>query len=296
MKNYVVRKYMEGEGLGGMMGEFANLYAFHIMTGLIPSCLCGEDSLAFKFFNKEKENVLNIFECFPKVKEDFQLLNYSDYEWNQINIGHLRLEPLALKVLEDRSRGVNYNVDLRSFKVCYQWYPKKKHIYDLFAFNESLIKKSLLNIPRNNNKKIIAVSVRMEYFLKQKQGENVEHISLSIDFYKKAFAFFGKLNNTFLIFSDYIHEASELLKPLEKEYDIAYTKETLSSAEGMATFSLCDHFISSNSSFSFWGALLSKSENKKIICCEKFLYDHSPSSGTLNGRWYPPEFTAINQI
>lgn len=295
MKNYVTRRYAIGEGLGSMIGDFVGIYIFSRLSGLTPSYLTDDDYSVFNFFNEGKENVLNILECFPNVKEKFKSLNYSDHKWNKISIGSSYFEPLASNVLKDRSQGLTYNLDLETFRMYYQWYSYKEDVFDFFTFSESLIKKSLLNIPQNN-KKIIAVSLRMEYYMTQKQGQKTDHISLSVDFYKKAFALFGNHNNTFLIFSDYIYEASKLLKPLEKEYDIKYTKDTLSSAEGMATFSLCDHFISSNSSFSFWGSLLSKSKNKKIVCCEKFLYDHCSLSRILNGRWYPPEFTPINQI
>lgn len=295
MKNYVTRKYVGGEGLGGMIGDFANIYIFSKLSGLTPSYLIDDNYSTFEFFNKGKKNVLNITECFPNVKEKFKLLNYFDHKWLKINIGYSYFEPLVFKILKDRNQGLTYNLNLETFKMYHQWYSYKEDVFDFFTFSEPLIKKSLLNIPKNN-KNIIAVSLRMEYYMKQKQGQKVDHISLSIDFYKKAFALFGNHNNTFLIFSDYIYEASKLLKPLEKEYDIKYTEETLSSAEGMASFSLCDHFIISNSSFSFWGALLSKSKNKKIVCCEKFLYDHCPASRILNGKWYPAEFTPINQI
>ena len=75
-----------------------------------------------------------------------------------------------------------------------------------------------------------------------------------------------------------------------------YTKENMSSAEGMATLSLCDSIINSNSSFSFWASLLNKNINKKIIAPNYFLHPSHAGAGFLNHRWFPSEWVGLDEV
>ena len=51
MENYVTRRYPIGEGLGGMIGDFAGIYVFSRLSGLTPSYLIDDDYSTFNFFN-----------------------------------------------------------------------------------------------------------------------------------------------------------------------------------------------------------------------------------------------------
>lgn len=68
---------------------------------------------------------------------------------------------------------------------------------------------------------------------------------------------------------------------------------TDSEKEDLALLSLCDHHIISNSSYSWWGAYLSKNENKKIVCPTNYLKSYHQSSW-INGSWYPTNWFNIN--
>ena len=68
---------------------------------------------------------------------------------------------------------------------------------------------------------------------------------------------------------------------------------TDSEKEDLALMSLCDHHITANSSYSWWGAFLCKNSNKKIICPTNWLMAYHQSSW-INGRYYPPTWINID--
>tara|TARA_R110000822_G_scaffold187556_1_gene326315 strand:- start:342 stop:1211 length:870 start_codon:yes stop_codon:yes gene_type:complete len=68
---------------------------------------------------------------------------------------------------------------------------------------------------------------------------------------------------------------------------------TDSEKEDLALLSLCDHHITANSSYSWWGAYLSKNPNKRIICPTNYL-DSRHESSWINGSYYPPTWVNID--
>ena len=291
-KRYVIRRYLSGDGFGAKMGNYAILYAIHLGTGLIPAYLKDEGSEAFDFFNKGKDNVLDIDDAFPNVKKVFEKINFSEHEWQHVNTGIMPLENIIYSIIVNRKLGQFPNFSFEWFQRYTLWYAFRREVAELCTFDSDLINKAKTNLP-NVNKKIVGVSFRNEY---KKFNSTGGHSKLGVDYYRKAFSFFPKEDYCFLIFADFFEQCPEVLDQLSSEYNIMYTKENMSSAEGMATLSLCDSIINSNSSFSFWASLLNKNINKKIICPNHFLEPNHAAAAFLNHQWFPSEWTGLNEI
>jgi hypothetical protein len=147
----------------------------------------------------------------------------------------------------------------------------------------------------NNNNPTVSIHVRRgDYLLPN-------HHFASLDdgeYYEKAIVqeFWHPNDYNFVVFSN----------------DIPYTKEmfgggniwfvepvggekvcTDSEKEDLALMSLCDHHITANSSYSWWGAFLCKNPTKKVICPTNWLKSYHPSSW-INGRYFPPTWINID--
>lgn len=128
---------------------------------------------------------------------------------------------------------------------------------------------SFCNIEKNTNAQInsdnnkIGISVRCgEDFVANK------YPICNLDYYQKAIDYFQQIyrNITFVVFSDDINKAKKVL-PKEVSYIFV---ENSSPIEDLIKMRTCNHFIISNSSFSWWGAYLGTNDSKKVIFPEKW--------------------------
>ncbi len=125
--------------------------------------------------------------------------------------------------------------------------------------------KSLLSKIASSNS--IAVSLRLG-------DDYVKSNSLNIcteDYYIKGLEYvFNKVENAkVFIFSDEIDKAKEMRFPYPVEF-----VEGFNDYESLRLMYSCDHFVISNSSFSWWGAYLSDNVNKIIVAPSKW-YNNS---------------------
>lgn len=100
-------------------------------------------------------------------------------------------------------------------------------------------------------------------------GHRSENMSLQETYYVKAVEYFNKTmdNPTFFVFSDKIEKAKKLFSSINNQ--MKYVELTASMEKGMLydleLMKSCKNFVIANSTFSWWGAYLSESENKKVI-------------------------------
>jgi hypothetical protein len=194
---------------------------------------------------------------------------------------------------------VNYNLVGR-FDLYTYWYNDikteveawkyKKPLQDQAENRMSEIKKYF-----GNNNPTVSIHIRRGDY------NHPNHHFCSLDdgaYYEKAIVenFLPIEDYNFIIFSNDINYAKEMfigdniwfVEPIGGEKVC-----TDSEKEDLALMSLCDHHITANSSYSWWGAFLCKNPNKKIICPTNWLKSYHPSSW-INGNYYPPTWINID--
>jgi hypothetical protein len=131
----------------------------------------------------------------------------------------------------------------------------------------------------------IALHIRRGDFLINSQN----HYNLTLDYYEKSLSKFNS-NRTVIIFSD----DSEWCKEQKLfENDRFLVSEGNSSYVDLCLMSLCTDFIIANSTFSWWGAWLSKSINK-TVCAPDPKKWFGPNNSHLNtSDIIPSEWTII---
>jgi hypothetical protein len=144
------------------------------------------------------------------------------------------------------------------------------------------------------NKPTVSIHVRRgDYLLPQ-----YSFCHLDSDYYIKAIVdnFMPIEDYNFIVFSNDIEYVKEMfvgdniwfIDPVGGEKIC-----TDSEKEDLALLSLCDHHITANSSYSWWGAYLSKNPDKKIVCPTNWLHSNHQSSW-INGNYYPPTWINID--
>lgn len=148
--------------------------------------------------------------------------------------------------------------------VYYGWYQSEKffhryknHIKALFSPTQAFIEKAYRYYPFLENVRVAAINVRRGDYLEQP----TRHPVVSLEYINEAYKHLPK-HDKLLIVSDDIEWCRENLK-----FDnmIFNDNKNFWDAEALWLLSLCDHFIISNSTFSWWGAWLSNSPFKVVI-------------------------------
>lgn len=155
------------------------------------------------------------------------------------------------------------------------WYQSEKFfenykqiIKDLFSPTLTFINRAITDYPFFNDSVVAALNVRRGDYLTQP----TRHPVITLDYINEAYTQLPT-HDKLLIMSDDIDWCKENVK---LPNSIFVEPSLYWDCDGIWLLSLCDHFIISNSSFSWWGAWLSRNTNKIVI---------SPET------WFGPEIT-----
>ena len=142
-------------------------------------------------------------------------------------------------------------------------------LLELFVFGENVIKEAKNSIKEYFGTNLVCVSIR--------RGDFLQYESLNVcgkDFYIRSIEAARNLldNPIFLFFSDDINWVRENFISHDYRFWDVQNYDLIMKLYAMTN---CNHYIISNSSYSWWGAWLNKSEDKKVFCSNKVENDNS---------------------
>jgi len=232
--------------------------------------------------------IFDLLKIYPNIKPDSF---FEDFKLKPINF-HTTSYDETLFNLDESNYDLSGRFDLYTY-----WYNDIKEKIDNWEFHTDLSVQALnrLNTIKEQlgEKPTVSIHIRRgDYTLPQNQILNI----VDDEYYIKALTqnFLPIKDYNFLVFSNDIEYAKTQL-----EGDNVYFVEpkgidsysfTSSEKDDLALLSLCDHHIITNSTYSWWGAYLSKSPNKKIICPTNWL--KGPSF--MNGNHFPSNWINID--
>lgn len=183
--------------------------------------------------------------------------------------------------LED---GINYNI-CNGFGTYRDWGECGDDIRKVLKFKKEITEQGdFIWKEMNLQKQTVSVHFRRTDYLV------MSSLNLTLDYYKKAMAYFDRKDMVFLVFSDDIEEVKQL--DFFADCDVIYMPAH-SAGTDMYLMTKCDHNIIANSTFSFWGAYLNGNEGKTVVCPHDFIGKECVDSLYLNGNYYPQNWIAV---
>lgn len=89
---------------------------------------------------------------------------------------------------------------------------------------------------------------------------------------------------TIWVFSDEVDEAKKFLEPLNLDH-VRFIDEDISSVETLELMRLCHGYIIANSTFSFWGAALSRSDSPIVMAPEPWFQNAGSPEKLIPADW-----------
>jgi hypothetical protein len=234
--------------------------------------------------------IFDLLDLEPNVKPD---LFFQDFKSKHINFHTTRYDETLFPIQPSG----NYNLVGR-FDLYTYWYNSIGDEVSKWEFKSELQTSAESRIAeiksQLGDKPTVSIHVRRgDYLLPQ-----YSFCNLDSDYYIKAIVdnFMPIEDYNFIVFSNDIDYVKEVfvgdniwfVDPIGGEKIC-----TDSEKEDLALLSLCDHHIIANSSYSWWGAYLSKNPSKKVICPTNWL-NSSHQSSWINSNYYPPTWINID--
>ena len=191
--------------------------------------------------------------CFPKWKYGYYFENQLPLTNNSNFDSYIEKQFHFKKIKLDNKK----NYDLQGWFQSEKYFNIKK-TKEYFTFKKSIIHKVKNEFSKLLEKETILISIRRGDFVDHK-----DYFQLPIGFYLGAlfhnFRHWRKCN--IVVMSDDFNYCKYHFSSL----DNVYFSNNLSGIEQLILASLCNHFIISNSTFSWWCAWFGEKENSKII-------------------------------
>lgn len=276
MKKFITMLGMPNtEQLGSQMSQFATLTHIanrsgHRVVFFEEHCQIGRGLRLHRNFDNLPFELISVNSLAPDDR------TYSVFQLNW----QIAVESAVFQL--NPAQNYNFQGLFCSYKY---WWPIREQVKRMYAFRPDVLERArdVVGPVRKPGREVVSVHVRRTDYL---TGMNV---NVNGDYFNAAFAQFDDSKMTYLVFSD----------------DIAWCKEAFSNrtnlvfAEGnepiidMCAMSLCDHNISVNSTFSFWGAFLNKNPNKRMIAPARMMKQDTIISH-MNYCYLPDEFLLID--
>lgn len=254
----------------GFNGRFGNqIFQFSATIGIAEKL---NYDVKFPKFNLEhgiKQRLANGHEFISKIdltncfdipssffSDDIRVKNY-------YNERHFHYDE-NLFLLPDNTDIDGYFQTEKYFKHC------KEKIFDILKIKDNVLNDAKNLFPKLE-KQIVGVHVRRGDYLNLSEF----HPWVELDYLNKSFDLFNTDEYHFVVCSDDYEWCNEQWGENENFTVI----KSPSSYIDFAVLTLCDHHITSNSSFSWWSSYLSKNKDKKVIAPK---------------RWFGEKFTQNN--
>ena len=283
--------YITFSNLGASGGMCSQLQSY---ASLLAVAKANNKEIVFakSMFNKGCSiKIFDLLNITPNIKPDNF---FTDFKLKHINFHTTQYDETLFNLN-------NLNYDLKGrFDLYTYWYNDIKKVIDKWEFKKHLQTQAIDRLKQIKkelgDKPTVSIHIRKgDYTLPQNKPLNI----IDQEYYLKAITNnFKPINNyNFIIFSNDINYAKNMLKGdniyfVEPKGIDSYSY-TSSEKDDLALLSLCDHHIITNSTYSWWGAYLSKSLNKKIICPTNWLEKNHESSW-INGNHFPPGWINID--
>ncbi len=245
--------------------------------------------------------IFDLLKIYPNIRPDSF---FKDFKPIEINYNGTAYDE-SLFNLDNSNYDIGGRFDLYTY-----WYNDIKEKIDTWEFQTDIIHNARLRLKsikeKLGNKPTVSIHIRKgDYTLPTNLPLQVVNEDYYINSISQEFPIVDDYN--FIVFSNDIEYVKNLdfLKFMNKKYsnvwfiepkDLDSYSYTSSEKDDLALLSLCDNHIIANSSYSWWGAYLSKNPNKKIVCPTCWLDPRFNVADWINGKYFPSSWINVDNI
>lgn len=259
-------------GLGSQMWQFALGYCASLLSGLpvkYDISWFNNHGMDINGIHKRNFEILNVFPKLPfEVASDYELRIYKKYFYKY------------------NKKICFYNKDIlvsKSPRYLGGYYSNYRYIdhvagnlRDILKFPEYMLSGNNTYISLQIKSCVCPIAVHI------RRGDYVDSIFdvTKPDYFLKSINLmkekFGSISPVFFIFSNDLDYCRTILKSIEGSFIYVDCNNNDNGYFDMALMSQCQHFIISNSSFSWWPAWLAGNNDKIVICPDHWFTDNAP--------------------